>query len=154
MPFQRWGLRPPGRGHQKNGTGKTTFCSQLLKALEIPGQSHSGRWANLSSGFPAVGFGCQHLSVTVYLLHQVPAPTAAFCIFSCECFSAVGLLFSLFYLCIVQIQDSALFFHDGLFIFLPAKKTSQPCTINGTGNGKRRGEKKETSDKRPTNYIQ
>lgn len=101
---------PPGRGHQKNGTGKITFCSQLLKALEIPGQSHSGRWANLSSGFTAAGFGCQDLSFTVYLFHQVPAHTAGFCIFSCECFSAVGLLFSLLYLCTVQIQDSALFF--------------------------------------------
>lgn len=95
---------------RKNGTGKTTFCSQLLKALEIPGQSHSGRWANLSSGFTAVVFGCEDLNVTVYLFHQVPAHTTGFCIFSCECFSAVGLLFSLLYLCTVQIQDSALFF--------------------------------------------
>lgn len=45
-------------------------------------------------------------------------------------------------------------FHEGPFILILAKKISQQGTINGTGKGKRRKEKKETLEKKPTNYMQ
>lgn len=45
-------------------------------------------------------------------------------------------------------------FHEGSFKLILAKKISQQGTINGTGKGKRRKEKKETLEKKPTNYMQ
>lgn len=46
---------------------------------------------------------------------------------------------SLFYIFVLyKSRTVPCSFHDGLFMFIPAKKISQPCTINGTGNGKRK----------------